>query len=73
MNYKVLKDGKAVLGFISSIILVIIAFVLVTNHIRYWVLFSVTSMIVLTLSLRRADKIIEHLSASDKEITVIMK
>jgi len=60
MNYKVLKDVKVVSGLISSIILSGIAIILAIYNISYWVFFVVVSMVVLFLSVHRADKIMKN-------------
>lgn len=59
MNYKVLKDVKVVSGLISSIVLSGIAIILAIYSISYWVFFVVVSMVVLFLSVHRADKIMK--------------
>lgn len=59
MNYKVLKDVKAVSGFISAIILSLIGVVLAIKSHRFWVAFVVLSIIILFLSAHRADKVME--------------
>lgn len=60
MNYKVLKDVKVVSGLISSIILSGIAIILAIYSISYWIFFVVVSMMVLFLSVNRADKIMKN-------------
>lgn len=60
MNYKVLKDVKVVAGLISSIILSGIAIILAIYSINYWIFFVVVSMVVLFLSVNRADKIMKN-------------
>ncbi|WP_449537991.1 hypothetical protein [Ferdinandcohnia sp. Marseille-Q9671] len=57
MNFPVLKDVKAVIGFIMSLMLVGIAIVLATKNNSYWVVFVVLSLMVSYFSVRRADKI----------------
>lgn len=59
MNYKVLKDVKVVSGLISSIILSVIAIILAIYSISYWVFFVMVSMVVLFLSVHRADKVMK--------------
>ena len=60
MNYKVLKDVKVVAGLISSIILSGIAIILAIYRNNYWIFFVVVSMVVLFLSVNRADKIMKN-------------
>jgi hypothetical protein len=57
MNYKVLKDIKAMSGFVSSIKLSAIAAALAIDNISYWVVFVILSFIVLSLSVFRADRL----------------
>ena len=57
MNYPVLKDVKVMSGFISSIILSVIAIGLAINSSSYWVFFIVISLVILTVSIFRADKL----------------
>lgn len=56
MNYKLLKDKKAMTGFASSIILSGIGVVLAIYDISYWVAFAVLSLIILSPSVRRAGR-----------------
>lgn len=57
MNYPVLKDVKTMVGFILSLILSVIAIALALNSNSYWVFFIVISLIVLAVSVFRADKL----------------
>ena len=57
MNYPVLKDVKAMAGFILSLILSVIAIALALSNSSYWVLFIVISLIVLAVSVFRADRL----------------
>lgn len=60
MNYKVLKDVKVVLGLTLSIILSAIGLILAIYNISYWVFFVVVSMVVLSFSVYRADKVMKN-------------
>ncbi|CRK82909.1 hypothetical protein [Neobacillus massiliamazoniensis] len=57
MNYKVLKDIKAMSGFVSTIKLSAIAVALAIFNISYWVIFVILSILVLSLSVFKADKL----------------
>lgn len=60
MNYKVLKDLKVISGLISAILLSVIAIALAVYNVSYWVFFVVVSMVLLFLSVHRADKIMKN-------------
>ncbi|MGW6150891.1 hypothetical protein ACWFN4_26370 [Bacillus mycoides] len=57
MSYKVLKDVKIMWGFISSIMLSVIAVTLAVYNIGYWVVLVILSVIVLSFSVYRADEL----------------
>ncbi|RLL48451.1 hypothetical protein D8M04_04100 [Oceanobacillus piezotolerans] len=56
MNWSVLKDLKTMLGFITSILSGIIAIVLAVNNNDLWVLLVIVTLILMILSVFRADK-----------------
>ncbi|QUW20496.1 hypothetical protein JSQ81_11555 [Sporosarcina sp. Marseille-Q4063] len=57
MNYTLLKDAKAMSGFISAIVLSIIGIGLAMKDNSYWVFFIVISFVILMVSVFRADKL----------------
>ena len=60
MSSRVLNDGKVILGFISSIVLSLLAIALAMNNNSFWVLFVIISLVVSTLSVFRADKLYKN-------------
>ncbi|PDY77402.1 hypothetical protein [Bacillus cereus] len=57
MNCKLLKDTKIIRGFISSIMLSVIAVALAVYNIGYWVVLVILSVIVLSFSVFKADEL----------------
>lgn len=57
MNYTILKDVKTIAGFISSLMLSVIAVALAANDNDFWVFFLFVSLAVSALSAVRANKI----------------
>lgn len=57
MNWKVIRDRKAVMGLIAAFMLSIIGIVLALNNSEYWVVSVTFSFIILIVSVRRADKV----------------
>lgn len=57
MNWAVLKDGRTMLGLVLSMLLSIGAIVMAVNDIGYWVVLVVMAMIVLSISIAKADKV----------------
>jgi hypothetical protein len=57
MNWKVIKDRKAVMGLTAAFILSMTGIVLALNNSEYWVVSVTLSFIILIVSVRRADKV----------------
>ncbi|MGN4426332.1 hypothetical protein ACTFQN_21500 [Bacillus cereus group sp. MYBK30-1] len=57
MNYKVLKDKKIMWGFISTILLSVIAVTLAVYNIGYWVVLVILSVIVLSFCVYKAGEL----------------
>ncbi|EMA7399018.1 damage-inducible protein DinB [Bacillus cereus] len=57
MNSKILKDVKVKWGFISAIVLGIIAVALAVYNIGYWVVIVILSVIISSFSVYRADQL----------------
>lgn len=57
MNWSALKDLKTVIGFITSLLLSVVAVILAANNNSYWVVFVIFSLTLLFFSVRRVDTI----------------
>ncbi|WP_173917727.1 hypothetical protein [Halobacillus sp. Marseille-Q1614] len=57
MNWRVLKDGKTMLGFIVSIWSGVFATIAAAYSNEYWIGLFVVSLITMSASVYRADKI----------------
>lgn len=57
MNWAVLKDKMTVSGFSLAIILNVIAIFLASKSNSFWISIIVFSFVILTLSVRRADRL----------------
>ncbi|MBH9965252.1 hypothetical protein I7V34_04905 [Bacillus sp. V3] len=57
MNKKVLTDLKSVIGFITALSLSIAAIILAVSDSQLWVVAIVFSLVILALSVRRAERL----------------
>lgn len=57
MNWAVLKDGKTNTGFLASIILGVIAVILASRDMEWWVLFMILGQMMTVLTVARADRL----------------
>ncbi|MGY1465264.1 hypothetical protein ACW4EZ_28675 (plasmid) [Bacillus toyonensis] len=57
MNYKILTDMKIIRGFISSIMLIVIAIALAVYNIDYWVVLVILSVIILSFNVYIANEL----------------
>ncbi|KSU62705.1 hypothetical protein AS034_11395 [[Bacillus] enclensis] len=57
MNKKVLTDLKSVMGFITALSLSIAAIILAVSDSQLWVVAIVFSLVILALSVRRAERL----------------
>jgi hypothetical protein len=56
MNWPVLKDVKTVTGFITALILSVVGIILAAGDQGIWVISVVMALMVLSYSVRRAEK-----------------
>ncbi|MDM5206410.1 hypothetical protein [Cytobacillus kochii] len=58
----ILKDKKVLLGIVFSLLMFFIGAVLLFHHTRYWHFWGIGSMLVLSISLDRVERLLQNIS-----------
>jgi hypothetical protein len=62
MNRQVLKDVKTITGFLSAFLLCITGIILAAGDREFWVVPVVIALILLSYSVRRADRVYREIN-----------